>query len=95
MAESFNNFFNKSQTFGLNVKVPENTLKQMGKTAGNAAGGVLEPLFTYFETNENVFSGDISKELKMTYSRQFNTVVAMNAADEKVNGPKRKFDNKF
>lgn len=95
MAESFNNFFNNSQTFGLNIKVPERTLQQMGKTVGDTAGGVFEPLFTYLEENENVFSGDISKELKMTLSRNFNTVIAMNAADAKVNGPRPRFDSQF
>lgn len=92
---SFTNFFNNSQSFGLNVKVPEKTLRQIGQTAGNLAGGVFEPLFTYLEENENVFSGDITHELNKTRSENFNTTLMMNIADEKVNGPKPRFDTKF
>lgn len=92
---SFTNFFNKSQSFGLNVKVPDKTMQQIGKTAGNVAGGVFEPLFTYLEENENVFSGDITKELNKNRAANFNMGLIMNAADEKVNGPKPKFDTMF
>lgn len=93
MAESsFSNFFNNSQAFGLNIKVPEKTLKQIGKTAGNAAGGVFKPLFEYLEENENVFSGDITNELNKTLAQNFNTSLMMNAADEKINGPRPRFD---
>lgn len=96
MAEaSFTNFFNNSQAFGLNVKVPEKTLHQIGKTAGNVAGGVFEPLFEYLEQNENVFSGDITKELNRLRAENFTMAQVMNIADEKTNGPKPKFDAKF
>lgn len=96
MAESsFTNFFNNSQSFGLNVKVPEKTLRQIGKTAGNVAGGVLEPLFTYLEENKNVFSGDIAHEINKINTENFTMGMMMQTADEKVNGPKPKFDSKF
>lgn len=92
---SFTNFFNNAQPFGLNIVVPEKTLRQFGRTAGNVAGGVFEPLFTYLEENENVFSGDIANELNKTRAENFNTTLMMNLADEKVNGPKPRFDAKF
>lgn len=95
MSESFTNFFNNSQSFGFNVKVPEKTMRQIGKTAGNVAGGVFEPLFTYLETNENVFSGDLTNELNKKRSEHFNMSLMLNAADEKVNGPRPKFDARF
>ncbi|MFA7659266.1 MAG: hypothetical protein WCY19_07515 [Candidatus Gastranaerophilaceae bacterium] len=95
MAESFNSFFNSSKTFGLNIKVPTRTLQQAGKTLGDTAGGVFEPLFSYLEENENVFSGDITKELSKTFSQNFNMNLALNIADEKANGPKPTFDTKF
>lgn len=91
---SFTNFFNNGQSFGLNV-AGSRTFQQMGKTAGNVAGGVLEPLFTYLEENENVFSGDITKEFNKICSENFNTTIIMQAADEKANGPKPTFDTKF
>lgn len=96
MAESsFTNFFNSSQGFGLNVRVPEKTLRQIGKTAGNVAGGVLEPLFTYLETNKNVFSGDVTHEINRMNAENFTMGMMLQSADEKVNGPKPKFDAKF
>lgn len=90
---SFTNFFNNS--FGLNVKVPEKTLQQIGKTGSDFAGGVFEPLFTYLEENENVFSGDINHELNKLRSATFNTALVMQSADEKVNGKKSSFDMNF
>lgn len=92
---SFSNFFNNSQGFGLNVKVPEKTLRQIGKTAGNMAGGVLEPLFTYLEENQNVFSGDIAHEINKVNSENFTMGMMLQQADEKVNGARPKFDSKF
>lgn len=96
MAESsFTNFFNQSQSFGLNIKVPDKTLQQIGKTAGGVAGGVFEPLFTYLEENDNVFSGDINKELNKRRTANFNMGLIMTEADEKINGPRPKFDTMF
>ena len=96
MADTFTNFFNNSTGgFGLTLKAHERTLQQAGQTLGKTAGGVLEPLFTYLEENENVFSGDLTNELNKGYTENFNMTVMMNAADEKVNGPKPTFDAKF
>lgn len=96
MSESlFLGFFNNSQPFGLNVRVPEKTLQQIGQTVGNTAGGVLEPLFTYLEENENVFNGDITTELNKARTETFNTQIVLNAVDEKVNGIRPRFDAKF
>lgn len=92
---SFSNFFNNSQTFGMNIKVPTHTLQQIGKTAENVAGGVFEPLFTYLEENENVFSGDITHELNRTRAEMFNTTLIMDVVDERVNGQKPTFDFRF
>lgn len=95
MAESFNSFFNNSQAFGLNIKVPEKTIEQIGKTGTGIAGRVFEPLFTFLEENENVFSGDISHELNKIHTANFNTSLLMNQADEQANGPRPTFDTKF
>lgn len=96
MAEaSFSSFFNNAQPFGLNVKVPEKTMRQIGRTAGNVAGGVFEPIFDYLEKNENVFSGDITKELNRLRAESFTTAQVMNMDDVKTNGPKPKFDVSF
>lgn len=93
MSESFTNFFNKS--FGLNVKMPERTMQQAGKTLGDTANGVLSPLFEYLEENENVFNGDINKEMNKLFANSFNIGAKMREEDVKVNGPTPKFDSKF
>ena len=90
---SFNSFFNG--TFGMNIKVPERTLKQLGKTANDTATGVLNPLFTYLEANETVFNGDIQKEMIRFTDTSFNIGARMREADIKVNGETPKFDNRF
>lgn len=92
-ASSFNSFFN--QPFGLNVKVPERTLKQAGDTLSGTASGVFEPLFTYLEENENVFTGDISNEIRKINVASFNIGARMQAENVKVNGAVPKFDSKF
>lgn len=92
---TFTNFFNSGKSFGMNIKVPEKTLEQMGKTAGKTASGVFEPLFTYLEENENVFSGDVTHELNKIYTERFNTQIALDQVDTKVNGQKPTFDTKF
>lgn len=92
MAEaSFSNFFNNSRSFGMNVKVPERTIKQMGQTLEHTATGVFEPLFSYLEENENVFSGDIKKELNRTNVEKFKMEAALSQAD----GEKPTFDTRF
>lgn len=94
MAESSFNTFNRAQPFGLNVKVPERTIKQIGDTAGNVAGGVFEPLFTYLETNDNVFSGDIAEQFKKTCAHNFNMELSLSRENEKING-RPSFDTQF
>lgn len=90
MTDAFSSFFNKAQPFGLNVKVPGRTFEQIGKTVGDTASGVLEPLFTYLEENENVFTGDVTKEFNKISAENFNTTMMLRAADEQVNGQVRK-----
>ena len=96
MAESsFTNFFNSSQGFGMNVKLPEKTIEQIGKTGSGVAGKVFEPLFTYLEENENVFSGDVTHELNRLHTTNFNTTLIMDMMDEKVNGQRPTFNTVF
>jgi len=90
---SFNSFFNNS--FGLNVKIPDRTLKQLGKTASETASGVLAPLFNYLEDNETVFNGDIAKETIKFYDASFNIGAKMREEDIKMNGETPKFDTRF
>jgi len=90
---SFNSFFNNS--FGMNVKIPDRTLKQLGKTVNDTANGVLSPLFNYLEDNETVFNGDIAKETIRFYDTSFNIGAKMREEDIKVNGEIPTFDTRF
>lgn len=90
---SFNSFFNNS--FGMNIKIPERTIKQAGKTINDTASGVLAPLFNYLEANETVFNGDIAKETIRFHDTSFNIGARMKEADIQVNGEAPKFDTKF
>lgn len=90
---SFTNFFNRP--FGLNVRVPDRTLKQAGETLSSTAGGVLSPMLDYLEDNEKVFTGEVSAEINKIFAQSFNIGARMQAEDKKVNGPKPSFDNKF
>ena len=92
---TFNNFFNRSRTFGLNVKVPERTMQLAKDTLTGTATGVFEPLFTYLETNNNVFTGDVAKEIEKCTSAGFNTGAILQQEDIKVNGSRPRFDSKF
>lgn len=64
------NILNKP--FGMNIFIPERTAQQYKQTLNKAVSSLWTPLFDYFEKNENVFSGDISKEIAkynaITYS---------------------------
>ena len=94
MAEaSFNNFFNRP--FGLNVKVPERTLKQAGETIANRASGVFSPMLNYLEDNQKVFTGNVSQEINKIFAESFNIGARMQDENIRVNGAVPKFDSKF
>ena len=90
----FTNFFNNSQTFGMNVKVPTRTLEQIGKTSSNLAN-VFEPLFTYLEENDNVFSGDINTELNKMRVKNFNTQMLLDNTDAQTHKAGQHFNTEF
>lgn len=91
---SFNSFFNGAQPFGLNVKLPEKTMQQFGKTATNIAGGMIDPVLDYLEQNDNVFSGNIVHETNKLRAASLNIAFAMTNDNEKRNGTST-FDTKF
>lgn len=58
MSNEYLNF----KSFGLNVALPKD--RQAAKrTIDNAMKNFWEPVMSYLEKNENVFSGDIEKEI--------------------------------
>lgn len=68
-----NNNLRPFKPFGLNVKVPERTLKQIGKSITENAGSSVGGLFTYLKENENVFNGKVTKESDNLFVQNFTT----------------------
>lgn len=79
MAENF-----IKKPFGMNIKVPTKTIKQIEKTAGGTVGGIFEPLFNFIDDNQSVFTGDVSKEIDKYNIMQYNISAALRA--DNVNG---------
>jgi len=95
MTESGASFNRPYKPFGLNVKVPERTLKQMGDTLGNIAKGPTDPLFKFLEENEEVFSGDIVYKINKMNAESFTIGSAMRLQDQETNGKPPNFDMHF
>ncbi len=71
-----------SKPFGLNVKVPERTIKQIGDSIKtNTTSGVTN-IFNYLERNEKVFDGTVMRQLDNLFVQDFNTKQILKAADK-------------
>ena len=95
MAESGASFNRPYKPFGLNVKVPERTLKQVGDTLGGIAKAPADPLFKFLEENEEVFNGDLTYKINKMNAESFTIGSAMRIEDQKTNGNPPKFDMHF
>lgn len=95
MAEAGFSFNRPYKPFGLNVKVPERTLKQAGETLGNIAKSPADPLFKFLEENEQVFNGDLTYQINRLNAQGFTIGSAMRMEDEKMNGMPPSFDMHF
>ena len=95
MADQNFTFNRPYKPFGLNVKVPERTLQQVGDTLEQIVKGPAVPLFEFLEENESVFNGDVAFEISKTNAQNFNIGSAMRIENEKVNGANPKFDMHF
>lgn len=69
------NFF--KQPFGMNIKMPVKTIKQVEKTAENTVGGILEPLFNFIEDNQKVFTGNVANEIEKYNLMSYNIGAAL------------------
>lgn len=95
MAEAGFNFNRPYKPFGLNVKVPERTMKLAGDTFGNLAKAPTDPLFKFLEENEEVFNGDLIYQINRISAQSFTIGSAMRMEDEKMNGMPPSFDMHF
>lgn len=76
------NFF--KQPFGMNIKVPLKTIKQVEKTAEGTVSGIFEPLFNFIDSNQQVFNGNVANEIEKYNLMQYNIGAALRR--DKVNG---------
>ena len=70
-----------SKPFGLNVKVPERTIKQIGDSVKSNAGAGINGIFSYLARNEKVFDGTVTKQLDNLFVQDFNTKQILKEAD--------------
>lgn len=82
---------NNIKSFGLNVipegkKVIENAqgnLEDVTISLENALSGLWEPILGYLEENDNVFSGDVNKEIDKIIGQSMKLDMTLNATTEK------------
>ena len=60
------------QPFGMNIKIPEKTLKLIEQGAESRVNSIFEPLFNFIEDNQNVFTGDVSRQIDKYNALQYN-----------------------
>lgn len=80
-ANANNNNLRPYRPFGLNVRVPERTLQQIGETLKNTAKEPINGLFEYLSKNENVFDGTLQKESDSLYKQGADTTKLMRQAN--------------
>lgn len=69
------NFIN--QPFGMNIKLPNKTIKQIEQTAIEHSGSVFEPLFSFIEENQDVFTGNVANEIEKYNIMSYNIGAAL------------------
>ena len=72
MSENFS-----KQPFGMNIKVPVKTIKQVEKTAEGTVSGIWEPLFNFIDSNQQVFNGNVASEIEKYNLMQYNIGAAL------------------
>ena len=80
MAGSISNY--NMQPFGLNVITPR-TGQQIKESVGDAVGSLWAPVIEYFENNDNVFSGDVAKEIEALNMETMRLGIELRKGQEK------------
>ncbi len=76
---------NNIKSFGYNV-IPEQhrtTVENTAETVGSAINGIWEPILSYLEKNDNVFSGEVSDEIDKLNFQAMRLNMAVNGTGEK------------
>lgn len=103
MANSYSNFFNSGNTFGVNVKRSETTpqkqteshVQQQTQQNFEGLNNFLKPVEKFVGSVMDVFNGNVQNEVNKYRTMSFNTELIMHEADVKVNGQKPTFDMTF
>ncbi len=95
MTDSQFNFNRPYKPFGLNVAVPERSIKQAQDTLETLIKAPTTPLFEFLEKNHEVFNGDVAFEINKVEAQNFTIGSAMRIEDEKINGKPPHFDMHF
>ena len=80
MADAINNF--NVQPFGLNVIAPR-TGQQVKESVSDAASSLFAPVIEYFENNDNVFSGDVAREIESLNMQTMRLGIELRKGSEK------------
>ena len=74
---------NNIKSFGLNV-IPEKkyTAEYAAESVENALSGLWEPILSYLKENDNVFSGEVSKEIEQMNYQAMRLNMTLNAGSE-------------
>ena len=83
--------FNNVKPFGFNV-MPDlkNGGQQAAKSVEKAIGNMWEPVLEYLASNENVFSGDVQKEINKINVQTMQLGMIVNGS-----GDKKTLDTKY
>lgn len=92
MSTSYSNFFNGSNSFGINVKRPETAPKQHVEKHETENNNFFKPVEKIANNIKDVFNGNVANELNKYRSWSFTTELILHDADVKVNGQKPTFD---
>ncbi len=67
------------QPFGMNIKMPVKTVQQVEKTAQGSVNNLWAPLFNFINDNQNVFTGDVWKQIEKYNALSYNIGAALRA----------------
>lgn len=75
---------NNIKSFGLNI-IPNNrrTIERTAESVENAISSLWNPILDYLETNDNVFTGEVTNEIEKINSFAMRVTMAMNSGNKR------------
>ncbi len=78
------------KSFGLNIIPSGSDVKKMGENVEKAIGTLWDPVLDYLKENDNIFSGEVAREIEKTNIQTLNLGMAMRSSETE-----RRLDEKF